>query len=204
MRGGIRKFHHRSGECMSEKARPARPAGNGAAEGNVDQIRDILFGGQMRDYERRFHELEERIRREAEKLRVDLVKRMDGLEGLLRDQHEQVQGQLKRVDREWREAAEAGDGRLQAQARALKQELSTLEQKHDADTQALRERLHKLGNESADALRARVDELLAELERVGGQLREDKVARAELAGFFSEMALRLNREFDLPQASGNG
>ena len=28
---------------------------------NVDQIRDILFGGQMRDYERRFQDLAERV-----------------------------------------------------------------------------------------------------------------------------------------------
>ena len=28
------------------------------AEGNVDKIRDILFGGQMREYERRFERLE--------------------------------------------------------------------------------------------------------------------------------------------------
>ena len=36
---------------MAEKKNPPADA---AADRNVEQIRDILFGGQMRDYERRF------------------------------------------------------------------------------------------------------------------------------------------------------
>ncbi len=34
------------------------------AGGNVDKIRDILFGSQMRDYETRFARLEESLLRE--------------------------------------------------------------------------------------------------------------------------------------------
>lgn len=189
---------------MSEKNKAARNSGVAAIapEGNVDQIRDILFGGQMRDYERRFQELEERIRREADKLRSDLLKRMENLETLSREQHEQLQSQAQRADRDRREADDNLEQRLQAQGKSLKADLLALEQKQEQDTQGLREKLHRSSNEAAEALRERGEELLAELERVGAQLRDDKVARQELAGFFSEMALRLNREFDLPQAAG--
>lgn len=205
---------------MSDKHKPQRPStmsntpasSNGPAsssaaavpEGNVDQIRDILFGGQMRDYERRFLELEERIRREADKLRADLLKRMENLETLSREQHEQLQTQAQRNDRDRREADDSLEQRLQAQGKALKSELLALEQKQDQDVQQLRERLHRSNNEAAEALRERAEELFAELQRVGSQLRDDKVARQELAGFFSEMALRLNHEFDLPQAGPRG
>jgi hypothetical protein len=193
------------GSSMTDKQKPAR--GNGpvaAPEGNVDQIRDILFGGQMRDYERRFLELEERIRREADKLRGDLLKRMENLETLSREQYEQTQAQAQRSERDRREADDSLELRLQAQGKSLKADVLALEQKHDQDTQNLRDRLHRNSNEAAEGLRERGEELLAELQRVGAQLRDDKVARQELAGFFSEMALRLNREFDLPQASGVG
>jgi hypothetical protein len=37
------------------------------------------------------------------------------------------------------------------------------------------------------------------IERMGHTLRDEKVAREELAGFFQEMALRLTRQFDLPK-----
>ena len=35
---------------------------------NVDKIRDILFGNQMRDYEKRFARLEERVTKASEAL----------------------------------------------------------------------------------------------------------------------------------------
>ena len=36
---------------------------------NVDKIRDILFGAQMRDYDKRFARLEDRLMKDAEALR---------------------------------------------------------------------------------------------------------------------------------------
>lgn len=183
---------------MSEKKTPSRPSAVAAPEGNVDQIRDILFGGQMRDYERRFQDMEERIRRESEKLRSDLLKRMDALEALMREQHEQIQAVVQRNDRDRREAHDELEARMQTQGKSLRADLAALEQKHEQDSQQLRERLHRAQTEAGEALRERAEELYAELQRVSSQLRDDKVARQELAGFFSEMALRLNREFDLP------
>ena len=44
----------RGGRAMTDKKQADT---DGAGDRNVDQIRDILFGGQMRDYERRFIEL---------------------------------------------------------------------------------------------------------------------------------------------------
>ena len=43
---------------MVEKKRDNNDAGG---DRNVEQIRDILFGGQMRDYERRFLEITQRL-----------------------------------------------------------------------------------------------------------------------------------------------
>src|SRR6266478_1214002 len=47
--------------------------------GHVDQIRDIIFGGQMRDYEQRFKKLEERLTQQAAELSEDLQKRAEAL-----------------------------------------------------------------------------------------------------------------------------
>ena len=41
-------------------------------DGNVDKIRDILFGGQMRDYEQRFADLEKRLSNTIELYRLTL------------------------------------------------------------------------------------------------------------------------------------
>ena len=66
-------------------AAPAE-AGDGAKGGSkaggesLDKVRDILFGSQSREYEKRFARLEERLIKEAADLRVDLKKRFDTLE----------------------------------------------------------------------------------------------------------------------------
>src|SRR5665213_1982579 len=48
--------------------------------GNVDKIRDILFGSQMRDYEARFARLEETLVKETVEIRETNRRRFDQLE----------------------------------------------------------------------------------------------------------------------------
>ena len=47
--------------------------------GNLDKVRNILFGAQSRDYERRFARLEERLAKETADLRDDMRRRFDSL-----------------------------------------------------------------------------------------------------------------------------
>lgn len=182
----------------TDKTKPAARV-NAAPEGNVDQIRDILFGGQMRDYERRFDELEERSRREAERARAEFIKRFESIEQLLKDQADKHNAQLKKLDSELKASADAAAVNSDRLAKTLRLELSDVDEKHDTNISGLRDRLHKLANETAESLRSSQDEISTVIDRMGTTLRDEKVARDELAGFFSEMALRLTRQFDLPK-----
>ncbi len=183
----------------TDKTKPAVRA-NVAPEGNVDQIRDILFGGQMRDYERRFDELEERSKREAERARAEFIKRFESIEQLLKEQADKHALQLKKLDAELKASAEAAAVSSDRLAKALRSELTDIDEKHDAGVASLRDRVHKLANETAESLRSSQDEISVVIDRMGTSLRDEKVARDELAGFFSEMALRLTRQFDLPKS----
>ncbi len=183
----------------TDKTKPAVRA-NAAPEGNVDQIRDILFGGQMRDYDRRFDELDERSKRDAERARAEFIKRFESIEQLLKDQADKHAAQLKKLDAELKASAEAATVSSERLAKALRTELADVDEKHDAGSSALRDRVHKLANETAESLRSSQDEISVIIDRMGTGLRDEKVARDELAGFFSEMALRLTRQFDLPKS----
>jgi hypothetical protein len=186
---------------MSQNANDKKqaPKTNGVAEGNVDQIRDILFGGQMRDYDRRFDELDERSKRDLERLRVEMQKRIESLEMLIKDTSERHNAQLKKLDSEQKLHAENATAATEKLAKSLRGELSEVDEKFEHSTSSLRERLHKLASETADSMRANHEEISNIIERMGHGLRDEKVAREELAGFFTEMALRLNRQFELPK-----
>src|SRR5271169_1644678 len=62
---------------------------------NVDKIRDILFGSNMREYEKRFARLEERLTKSSDALREDLKKRFDALESYVREEIESLGQRLK-------------------------------------------------------------------------------------------------------------
>jgi hypothetical protein len=71
-------------KAMSANSEEKVPVNGEIREGaNVDKIRDILFGSQMRDYDKRFGRLEERLAKAADALREDLKKRFDSLESFV-------------------------------------------------------------------------------------------------------------------------
>ena len=61
LKGEVGKWHPR----RTQKSHNS--SGKESAEGaNVDKIRDILFGSQMRDYEKRFSRLEDNVTKAIE------------------------------------------------------------------------------------------------------------------------------------------
>ena len=65
-------------------ATAARPAASAEQGGNVDKIRDILFGNQMREYDSRFARLEETLLKESSDLKESVRKRIDTLESFFK------------------------------------------------------------------------------------------------------------------------
>ena len=67
-------------------ANPSQPIGAGVQPdmGNIDKIREILFGGHMRDYDRRFSRVEEQLVKESLELREDTRKRFEALEAFVK------------------------------------------------------------------------------------------------------------------------
>src|SRR5215468_6407077 len=66
---------------------PSAPLAEETANiGNIDKIRDILFGSQMRDYDRRFTRLEEKLLKEAADAREDSRRRFDALENFIKQE----------------------------------------------------------------------------------------------------------------------
>src|SRR6202162_5426794 len=87
-RQGI-KSRKRRGRKMASPAEAKIPntSGKEGGEGaNVDKIRDILFGSQMRDYEKRFIRLEDNVTKAIEGLREDMTKRLDNLRAFVRQE----------------------------------------------------------------------------------------------------------------------
>ena len=184
-----------SGQSSSVQSQPQVLRGGA---GNVDKIRDILFGTQMRDYESRFARLEETLIKETLEIRETNRRRFDQLESYIKREFETVQTRLKT------ERDERSDGSSQ-QSRELKELNDTLSRRirdlDDRETNVERELRSDLLQQARDLteeVRTRHDEMATILEKRINELREGKTDRATLASLFTEVAMRLSDQFQIP------
>ncbi len=166
--------------------------------GSVDKIRDILFGAQMREYDRRFMRLEERLIKEASELRDDTRQRFDTLEAFIKSEFAALSDRLKAENRQRDEMGTELNSRLQESGKSLERKLTQLDELTAQNQQALRQQMLDQAKTLNDELRRKYDELAQALAREADSLRHDKTDRAALADLFSELALRLNHDFKLP------
>ena len=196
-----------SGPSRAGQQNRRAPSGDGKASGeelgaaSLDKVRDILFGAQARDADRRFARLEERIARESAELKDDVRKRLSALEQFVKRELESLTDRVKseqgaRADadkdlsREWREWAKANDKKL-AQA---DDQMARIQRE-------LRQQLLDAQQKFTDEIRQHAQETLARLARESSELRNDKLDRAALAATLTEIALRLSSE-TTPGADG--
>lgn len=165
---------------------------------NIDKIREILFGVQMRDYEKRFARLEERLLKESSDLRDDTRKRFEALEAFVKSEFEALSERLLAEQRNRDESVQNLARELQDTGRRLEGKLGQLDEQTSRAQRELRQQLLDQSKNLSDEIRQKADELSALLDRQISELGDAKTDRAALAGLFSEVALRLNNEFKIP------
>jgi hypothetical protein len=182
------------GKTMADK----KPATDGAQDRNVDQIRDILFGGQMRDYERRFGELNARLEAELARMREAQDKRLLQIDKRIDDQLEKIGKLLRQEIQDRNRSIDDLESRLQQAARTARGEVAASLDAHAHELAATDERLRGVVADVQKATHARAGEADAAMTRLGAELRDEKVGREDLAALLAEFALRLKGDFDLP------
>jgi len=183
------------------------PAGNGAASASevvgVDKIRDLLFGNQMQDYDRRFSKLEERFLQRFKDLEADTARNLSAHESNARKQVESIAGQLreekdlradtdKEIERTLREHNQALEKRLRTMSDQLAQLERDFSDRLSQEAQLLRDEIKRKNEDTQQTL----EKMFAELSNV-------KTDRNLLAGLFVEVARCLNQDM-APKGVGKG
>lgn len=169
-----------------------------AAGGNIDKIRDILFGVQMRDYDKRFNRLEERLLKENADLRDESRKRFDALEQYVKQEVKALGERITAEKSQRGEDVKELEKGLKDLTRNFEKKTTQMDEAVAKGQSELRQNLLDQSKNLNDEIRSKHDELAAILKREADELREDKTGRAELAALLSEVAMRLNNEFNLP------
>ena len=165
---------------------------------SLEKVRDLLFGVQMRDYDRNFARLEERIAKETGDLRDEVRKRLSAIEAIIQREVESLSDRLK-TEQDNRAKATADFAReLSETAQSFEKRTTQLDDQMARSLREMRQQLHEQEQRLIEELRLQADEIITRLVRESQELRSDKADRAGLAALFTEMAMRLNDQFRLP------
>lgn len=184
----------------------ALPSGKGVDDlgaANLDKVRDILFGEKVRDNDRRFARLEERLTQDTVELKEDVRKRLSVLEQFVKNEVEALADRIK-AEHESRTDAETDLAReLRDAGKASEKRFSQVEDQIGRVQRELRQQILDMHQKINDDIQRQVDDVLARLTRESNELRADKLDRAMLATLLTEVAMRLNNELSLPGVTGD-
>jgi hypothetical protein len=173
-----------------EKAPPA----DEASTGNLDKVRDILFGGQARDIDRRFQRLEDRLLKETAELKDDIRKRLTTLEQFVKQETASLAERIKIEHDERTDATKDLARDARDSAKAFEKKTGQIDDQVGKVQRELRQQILDARQSLTDDLRQKIDDVLLRLSQESSDLRTEKTDRATLAALLNEMAMRLSTD----------
>ncbi|MDH3504893.1 MAG: hypothetical protein OEZ41_05045 [Nitrospirota bacterium] len=160
-------------------------------EGSLDKVRDILFGAQSREIEKRFAVLENRLLQESGRLREDLTQ---SVEDLKTQMNQEIQGLVGKLEQEQdRRASTIQDMGQTVKAVETQVSKRILELTEHASNQfqamgtEMQQQKHELIEQDQEAM----SRMESQFQQAVNALKVEKTDRAVLAEMLMEVALRL-------------
>ncbi len=156
---------------------------------NINKIRDILFGTEMRKNDSRFESLEARFNKESAHLRADLEQRMEAIETLIRAEFETLTDKLQLEKKERQESLLMVDVSLKTADVLLTKRIGELETHSLDEIRKLRHQAHEDIKNVRHNLQKLRDENQTLMEKELDILRKTKIDKASIAALFSNDAV---------------
>jgi hypothetical protein len=166
--------------------------------GSLDKVRELLFGDQMRDSERRLNRLEERLLKGHAELQADMRRRLESLEGFVQKEVESLTERLRSEQTTREETLTDLSQALHDMLKAFEKKTGQLEEQAAGAQRELRQQVMDQSKMLRDEFLEKYRDLSESCGRMVQDLRLEKIDRMALATLLSEMALRLNGELTMP------
>jgi DNA anti-recombination protein RmuC len=173
-------------------------AGELGAAGNLDKIRELLFGDQVRESERRLSRLEERLVKGYAELKEDTRRRFESLELFVKKEIESVTERLRAEQTARDESLSELSQALRDTVKSLEKKAGQLDEQSGKAQRELRQQIMEQSKTLRDEFLEKSRELSESFGRAVQELRLEKTDRGTLAVLLTEVAMRLNNELTLP------
>lgn len=185
----------------SKKAAKSAPDGQPEEPENLDKVRDILFGGHVRAVEGRLARFEDRVAREQTDLRADVEKALATLEAYAKKEFDALNERLRTERAKRTEDLKALATDIRDSLKTLDKRLAQLDEATGNADADIRSQLLEQQRDTASNLKQLGDTLTDELRKAEQALRAEKADVSSLLAIFSDVAVRLSEELQVPPES---
>ncbi len=172
---------------MTDKTKAVQVPSNGEIE-DIKKIRDILFGNNMNEYDKRFEMLEQRMSKSIEEAKEENEKRLVLLEDYVKQEFKSLQEKLI-VEKEIRSK---GEKRTHEDIKSIEESAQKFVDKTSNDFSEIRKQILDLGKSIGERINAQERTLDGQIKSVDENLQANKVDRASLAMMLTEVAMKLS------------
>ena len=179
-------------KITSQKAKPSNgPPADGTPE-SIDQVRDLLFGGQMRMVDSRIQSLDQRLAHETSALRAEFERQISDLDGSIKKELGR-HGERLAAERAKRvEDLKTLNAELRESLKVLERRHQSLEETAGLADAELRDHLVKQAAAFSSELGRASERISSELDRITTALQSEKLDSAALVAGLTDLAGKLS------------
>jgi len=170
--------------------------------GNIDQIRDIIFGAQLREYDNRFDKIDSELSMMQQDMQARIEQIKTVLSGEMRAAVDSFEKKIKSISLNTQE--ESADLRQQIDRvnRKFSSSIEALDEAIDNQTSSIRDEVSQTRERLSEETRTLKTQVFEELDRRFSMLREVKVSRDDMAEILFELGMRLKGTEFVPELKG--
>jgi len=158
---------------------------------SIDQVRDLLFGGQMRMVDSRIQSLDERLLHETSALRAEFERQIGDLDGSIKKELGRHAERLASERTKRVEDLKALNSELRESLKVLERRHQSLEETAGLADAELRDHLVKNAAAFSSELARTSERITGELQRITSQLQSEKLDSAAIATGLTDLAAKL-------------
>jgi hypothetical protein len=162
-----------------------------AEEGNLEKVRDILFGTQSREFEERCNLLEKRLLQESSDLKNQLTQSLEDIKTYVNKEVSRLTNQIQQEHAGRANSLEDVGQVIKTLGSQLESRLSGLHDQTTTQHQMLEGQLTQQKTELAEHQQQALAEMQSRFQEALKELKDDKTDRAVLAEMLMDVALRL-------------
>lgn len=161
---------------------------------NVDKIRDILFGNQMRDFDRKHSQLEERIASDLAGLRKENSVQFESLQSFIESEMEILGSKLAAEESSRIEGLDGLEDELKKSVKLLDKKIAELNKSIENQSREINQKILKQSQDFHSEMNSQMESARKRMDSYKQELSSGKVDKLALAEMLNSLALQINPE----------